>query len=430
MRRVLFLAYDFPPVASAAAERARQFVRHLTAFGWHPVVVTPRAGCSWAYDPATAASLPAGLEVHRTATIEPGRVTRRLGRGTAAAGNGGAGIWRATARLREWVLVPDANAGWIPFAVAGTARRARRAEVVLSTNPPASAHVAGAIVARAAGLPWVADFQDPWSLPSFEGWRGRWRPWVDTRLERAALRRADRVVATTRWLADELARRGAGERVRLVPNGYGPDEYPFGTPRPDGAFTLVHAGSFYGPRSPEPFFAAVAAAVDAEPGMRSALRVQLLGSQDGRNRACLDATIRRLGLDEVVERVGQRPRQEALAAMRAASVLVAVTDPFEGGRGLIPLKLYEYLGAGRPVLALTPTEGEAGRLVRAAGAGIVVDPSDVGGAAVALRQLYDRWRNGRDGHRPDPEILEAHRWERLAGGLARVLDEAALRGGR
>lgn len=429
MRRVLFLAHDFPPVASAAAQRARQFVRYLPAHGWQPVVVTPRNGSSWAHDPTVAADLPSDLGVHRTGSIEAGRVLGRLRR-TGADGNGAASASRAAAWLREWAFVPDANAGWIPFAVAAAARRARRADVVMTTNPPASAHVAGAVVSRVGGLPWVADFQDPWSLPSFEGWRGRWRPRLDTRLERAALRRADRVVATTGWLADELARRGAGERVRLVANGYEADEYPVVTPPTDGAFTLVHAGSFYGPRSPEPLLVAVAAAVGAEPGLRPVLRVRLLGSQDVRSRACLDATIERLGLHNVVERVGQRPRHEALAAMRAASVLVAVTDPVEGGRGLIPLKLYEYLGAGRPVLALAPPEGEAGRLVRAARAGIVVDPSDVAGAAVALGQLYDRWRHGRDGHWPDPDVLDAHRWERLAGELATVLDEAATQGGR
>ena len=323
--------------------------------------------------------------------------------------------------------MPDPRLGWIPFAVLAGLRWAPEADVVVSANPPTSAHVAAAVVAGITRRPWVADFHDPWSLPSYQPWRGRWRPAVDRRLERAVLRRADRVVATTRWLAGYLAGRGAQDRVRVVPNGYEPAEHPCEVP-PDDDFTVLHAGAFYGPRSPEPLLEAVAKALEAEPAMRTSLRLRLRDWQDARNAARLEAATRSLGLEDVVERVPPVPRRDALAAMRRAAVLVLVTDPVEGGRGLIPIKLFEYLGAGRPILALAPPDGEAGRLVRQAG-GLVADPSDAAGAAGALIRLYRSWRSGEDGYRPNPEVVEAHRWDRLAGLLARVLDEASAMGG-
>jgi glycosyltransferase involved in cell wall biosynthesis len=421
MRRVLMIAYDFPPIASAAAQRARWLATHLPAHGWRVTVVTPRAGTSWALDPETAASLPADVEVHRTGSIEPARVLRRSR--PAVFGSGGTSSSRTLEHLREWLLVPDARVGWIPFCLHEALRRSCGPEAILTTSPPASAHVAGAIAARMARIPWVADFQDPWSLPSFQHWRGRWRPWIDGRLERAVLERADRVVATTDWLAGELEARGAGDHVRVVANGFSPDEYPTASPDEE-VFTLVHTGSFYGPRNPEPLLKAVSAALRKEPEMRGVLRVRLIGAEDAGNAALLARATRRMNLEDVVERRGPVPRREALRAIRSAAVATVVTDPLEGGRGLVPLKVYEYLGAGRPILALAPPDGEAARVVRAAG-GVVADTSDVSGAAAAIVQLYQGWRSGNGSRRADPSVVDAFRWDRLAGLLAEILDEAA-----
>lgn len=424
MRRVLVVAYDFPPIASASAQRNRQLVRHLPAFGWRPTVVTPTAGTSWARDPGTVADVPPDIEVQRTGSIEPKRLLRRHRAdhpGTGAQSEPSALL----RRLREWILVPDARAGWIPFATPEVLRRLPETDVLLTTDP-VSDHVAGGLARAVVRRPWVADFHDPWSLPSYQPWAGRWRPWVDARLERWVLRTADRVVAPTGWLMDHLAQRGAGDRIRLVPNGFDPDEYPAAVRR-DGAFTLLHAGCFYGPRSPEPLLAAVAAALEREPEMRAHVRLRLRDWHDGENAARLAVGARRFGLDDVIERVAEAPRQEAMAAMRSAAVLVAATDSVEGGWGLVPLKVYEYLGAGRPVLALCPPEGETGRLVRAAG-GFVVDPSDDSAAATALCRLYERWRSGDGDIGFDASLVEAHRWDRLAGRLAAVLEEAVREG--
>lgn len=417
MRRVLTVAYDFPPIASACAQRNRQLAKHLPRHGWEVVVVTPRAGTSWAVDPATIAALPEGIEVRRTGSVEPGRLLRKIRAYPATSQTSSGPI----PRLREWLLVPDPRAGWIPFAVSAIVRDLRDADVLLTTDP-VSGHVAGGIARALVRRPWVADFHDPWSLPSYQPWQGRWRPWIDRRLERWVLRGADRAVAPTDWLADHLAARGARDRVRVIPNGYDPTEYPASVPC-DGVFTILHAGCFYGPRSPEPLLAAAAAALEREPHMRPRFRLQLRDWHDACNGSRIADATRRLGLEDVVESVAEVPRRQALSAMRSAAVLVAVTDPLEGGQGLIPIKVYEYLGVRRPVLALCPPEGETGRLVRSAG-GVVVDLSDTTAAGAALCRLYERWRSGNGDPTFDISVLESHRWDRLAGRLADVLDEA------
>nr|WP_220150423.1 glycosyltransferase [Gaiella occulta] len=371
------------------------------------------------------ADLPAELELCRTPTAEPGRALRRLRSDTGTARADGDGDPSPLGRrLREWLLVPDSQAGWIPFAATRALKQARTVEVVLTTSP-GSAHLAGALASRATRTPWVADFQDPWSTPAFQQWQGRWRPWIDKRLERAVVCRADRLVATTEWLAEHLASVGARQPPAVVANGYEPAEQPQASGS-DEHFTLLHAGSFYGPRSPEPLLAAVAAALEAEPAMRACVRVRLLGLQDARNTARLAGSIRRLGLEQVVEQAGQVPRREALTAMRAAAVLTLVADPLEGGRGLIPLKLYEYLAAGRPLLALTPPDGEAGRLAQAAG-GTVVHPSNVAAAASAVRRLYRGWQAGESGGHAPAELVERYRWDKLTAKLAHILDDTAAR---
>jgi hypothetical protein len=185
-RRALVIAYFFPPLAGVGVQRSLKFVTYLPDSGWEPVVIAPRDPAYWLVDPGSLARLPAGLEVHRSFLYEPARLHRTLsrlaGRGrrttaqrlTATGDGSPRGAARTFARWAWLAAVrtltfPDEQMTWIPWAVRSTVRahRSRPAHAIYSSASPVTAHLVAGLAKRRTGLPWIADFRDPWIGNSF-----------------------------------------------------------------------------------------------------------------------------------------------------------------------------------------------------------------------------------------------------------------------
>jgi glycosyltransferase involved in cell wall biosynthesis len=249
-----------------------------------------------------------------------------------------------------------------------------RPDVIYSSAPPWSVQVVAWILARASGRPWVADFRDPWARAPGREWRQPFRQRAAAMLERAVVLRAQAVLFVTRAnLAEFSDVHGAAQarRFHLVPNGCDPSEFDRGTGRPAATpFVLLHAGSFYGPRNPLAIIHALARVIDRRLLDRKEFRLRLLGTVS--LSTDLSEECRRLGVADVVEVVPRVSRAESLQALQAASALLLVQT---GTTMSIPGKAYEYLAAGRPILALSE-EGETAELVRSSGIGVSVSPGD------------------------------------------------------
>ncbi|MBD3334673.1 MAG: glycosyltransferase, partial [Candidatus Eisenbacteria bacterium] len=240
-RRVLFIAYYFPPSGGSGVQRPLKFVKYLERFGWEPVVLTVKESAAFpARDPALAADIPPSTEIHRTPIWEPHTIFQRL---TGSRRGGAVDVdtvarWdrlsfpaRCLSRIRATLFVPDARIGWFPFAVsrARAIHRRRPVDAVLSTGPPFTAHLIGRSVARRIGRPWVADYRDPWTHAAFYPPRPGWVRRLDRRLEGRCLARADRNIVVVPAMRDEFLAdhpRLAPHRFAVIPNGYDPDDFP------------------------------------------------------------------------------------------------------------------------------------------------------------------------------------------------------------
>ena len=417
--RLLLVTYYFPPSGGAGVQRTLKFAKYLRVAGVEPVVLTVEAGAYPSLDPTLAADVPDGVEVVRTRALDPfglyGALTGRSRREAVAVGTVGAeslgqraGLW-----ARANVFLPDARVGWAPFAARAARRivRAGRADAVLTSGPPHSTHLVGLALRRALadrGVPWVADFRDPWTGINFYDELPMSRPAraFDAALERRVLRSADAVVTVSPTWARELEAKGglAPGAVRVIQNGFDPEDFggrggdeAAAPPRPD-AFTLVHVGSLYGSRNPEALWAAVAAlrgrggpqTGGPQTGGAGRLRVRLVGRVDDAVRASLA----RHGLADVVDERGVVTHAEAVAEMAAADLLFLSIEPVANAAGILTGKLYEYLASGRPVLALGPPDGDAARLLASVGGGRLVHWDDRAAVEGALADAYAAWERG------------------------------------
>lgn len=395
--RTLVVAYDFPPHAAIGTQRTLRFVRHIGAEGWPVAVLTGdpkrfRAGTP--VDDALLQRVPASVTVVRTTVLRPFDRLSQFMRGTdrsRASGPKASKEQVATAStadrpsalrsLKEWIdvvsAIPDSEVGWLLPTVLRGVRFTRQwqPEVIYSSAPPWTSHLVAGTIATLTGRPWVADFRDPWARAP---WRSaRAHPLanrVAARLERWVVGRADAIIFTTDAVRAEFAQR-YGNRMAMkfsvVPNGCDAslfDGIPHETPE---EFVLLHAGSLYGGRNPQPLFHAIASAIASGRIERDRFRLQLLGIV-ALSGADLERAAREAGISDVVQLLPRADHRASLHAMRRASALLLLQ---QGTTMSVPAKVYEYLAAGKRILAICD-EGETASLVRSSGAGVVTVPGD------------------------------------------------------
>ncbi len=432
-RTVLMIDYFFPPTAGAGVQRTLNYVKHLGEFGWSPIVLTVKESDRLAYDVSLLDDIPPAVSIERTTSLEPIRFIKRVtaglrGRRTPAAPAryDGRPTWGGARWMRDlerWIVFPDRRIGWLPFAVAkGIAvHRRRRIDVIYSTSTSVTSHVIAAVLKKLLGKPWVADFQDWWAEDR-AGPALRW----GKRLEYTILRNADRTTFTTEPLRQMFHRKYPTiplEKLVAIPMGFDPEAFQGIKPIPRSKFTIVHFGSFYGRRSPGPFLEALAECVKTHHALAQHVEVLFFGKFDAEMLRLTKRLILDGGLNGIVRLGGVLPYKVGLEQIMSADLLLLVTAPGRSGQTHIPSKLYEYLAAGRPILALAPESGSAD-IVREANAGVVIDPDDVKGIRDVILRLYQRWIEGRLVFPVDSAVVGKYTWRELAGRFVAILEDA------
>lgn len=404
------VAYHYPPEGSSSGVlRTLKFSKYLPQHGWTPHVLTLRDEMYRVRDEGLRADIPAQAHVHRTRGFDSTRTLSVRGRHLSA------------------FSVPDRLVSWLPFGVSRGLRVIRRYGVraIFSTSPVPTAHLIAGTLKRLTGLPWIADFRDPWIEDGQHPRPGSFRFALESRLERAVVRSADRVLTTTPYLrGDFLARYPelSPHKVRVIFNGY--DESDFAhlpVPPKEPRFEVLHAGlvtSDY--RNPAPVLEAVARLIAAGVMARERTRICFLGAAGFFGSGPGGSMVRGLGLGDVVEVIPRIPNRDALLRLRRASCLL-ILQASDDTRSLIPAKAFECLRVERPILALTP-EGATSDLLKEMAGCSVVPPYDGKGLQDALGTLYQSWQ--RDS---GPRLISRNinRFERasLTEDLARTLQE-------
>lgn len=429
MRTVLLMAYHFPPLTTSGMYRSLQFARYLPRFGWRPVVLTVRpesVGNGGGLDDSPLRTLSPEIPVLREGAIDPFRAVLRLrdrlsGKGPAPGdapphrerGESGGANWR------DWISdlfsVPDRQAGWIG-AAAAAALRAENIDVLYSSSPPASAHVAALVASRSRDLPWVADFRDPWISNDFSPVRRT--PFLDPFdrwLEARVVRGATRVIANTEELRLDFEGRYGGDPRKFVTitNGYDPEErIPAPPPPAEGPVRILHAGSLYGRRDPGPVLRALAELVEEGSIGDEDLRLTFIGSAAGEER--WREYLRSPRLSRIVKFEPKVPREEAIRRLASSDLLLLI----QTGTDLqIPRKIYEYVAVGRPILTLT-SGGATRNLVRREGLGWLVGPDE----PERIKELL--LRAARRSLPSPPRRPDRFDFRHLTERLASVLEEA------
>jgi glycosyltransferase involved in cell wall biosynthesis len=439
VKKLLVIAYFFPPAGVVGVYRTLKFVKYLPEFGWQPVVLTVSNGKFPVYDESLVKLIPEGVPVHTAPSWEalnegydrPERAPRRRTLGSR--------VRTRLFMLWSWLAIPDPMVGWVPNALRAARRIAHEQgiEHVYISGYPFSSFLLAPLLKRRAKVRVAVDYRDPWTQSINYPRRTALHRRIDRALEHRVVRASDLVISNTRHnevrMAEEFGRADRREKFISIHNGFDAEDFaPIARGRTD-RFTITYAGAFYysvgsdfsdragdaimKTYSPLYFFEALEQFFARRPEARERTRVRFMGVL-GHG---YDPVIRERGLESVIERVGYVDYDEHLRVLKNADVLLLVLSRGEKSRGWIPSKFFQYLGTGNPVLALAP-EGEVREIMAAARAGSCVEPDDVAGASRAIESFYDGWMNGTSIARPDPSAVAAFERRNLTAKLARALD--------
>lgn len=377
-RSILFVCHFFPPSTSAGVHRPVTMAKYLRRMGHDVTVLTTSAYGSTPADAADGVVRAYDLQL----------LQARLRGGRHATGILESDTYSNRPHPLSYLLVPEALAvAWAPFAVARAVRlaRARRFDCVVTTSPPESAHLVGYALSRRLGVPWVADVRDGWTFESYRPpWPTRAQARLDEALERRLMRTADVVTSVAPSIVDDFRGR-VGANAKLVPNGWDPElddgaDGAGGLLDPDRV-SIVHTGrmAVVG-RDPAPLVHALGGLAESEPDLAARLELVFAGSVTPEEQELL----RSVPAPAKVTALGNLPRRRALALQREADGLLLLTAGTRQQE--VTGKLFEYLGARRPIIALA-NRNDAARIIDETAGGIVVPPGDPGAALVALRRL-------------------------------------------
>ncbi|MCI6492416.1 MAG: glycosyltransferase [Bacteroidales bacterium] len=401
-KRVLIISYYWPPTGGSGVQRWVKFAKYLPSEGWQPVIYTPLNPEAITVDESLLDEIPPQVEVIRRKIFEPYNIYRALtGKKGRTAQSGEVNPINSqeksfTQKVAMWIrgnmFIPDPRCFWIGPSVRFLKEYLKEhpVDIIVSTGPPHSMHLIARKVARATGIPWVADFRDPWTK-MFYFKHLALSPWAQrkhVRLEKMVLDDASVVVAVSPLVQDEFKAMTTTE-VDLITNGFDEDDFA-AKPQRDEYFSITHTGLFASDGNPDILWKVLAEKCRRDSEFKKLLRIRLAGKTDKQ----ITESIVAAGLGENLEDLGYCNHNDAVCLQKSSSLLILPLRKEPEYRATLPGKLFEYLASERPILGIGQTDGAMARIISQTQAGFVFGWEDSASISRYIDLCWERFRNG------------------------------------
>lgn len=382
MKHALFIAFHYPPESSSSGVlRTLKYSRYLLDSDWRITVIAPEITAYTETDDKLNKQIPEQVKVIRTPYFN---TKQRLS---------------IKGKYFSFMAIPDTWIGWYPWAVRAAKKLANDDpfELVYSTSPHATSHVIAKSIANNYQLPWVADFRDPWYEEPPEPGTTRIQHYFARKMEYYTVKRADHIVTTTQKMCDDYRHRYSDiptEKFSCIPNGYDEADFNFNVlkdePYNDQHISILHAGLVNGEfRDPRPLLLALKQLIKEEAIPQELFKIRFIGAGDYMNSPEIQSLISQPPLKQIVEILPRQPYAESIKSMLKADVLLLLQASTDTA-SLVPAKLYEYLRAGKPVLALAQPSAVT-EILNSANGGWSIEPTNEQALKEVLLNIHKCW---------------------------------------
>ena len=396
MKRVLIITYYWPPTGGSGVQRWVKFAKYLPAEGWQPVIYTPENPEQLAVDTSLESEIPSEAEILKTHIVEPYELYKKFLRKSGHSkevvevnpvnAQNKSFAQKAAMWVRGNFFRPDPRCLWIRPSVKFLKKYLEEhpVDLIVSTGPPQSMHLIGRKLARETGLPWIADFRDPWTKIfyfkhlSMTRLTERWQK----KMEKKVLDDASVVVAVSPLVQQEFQAM-TQTPVELITNGFDECDFrndgaceggnaTFAAGGPDKDFVITHTGLFAADGNPTMLWKVLAEKCSKCEAFAKALKIKLVGKTD----EVILESLRAEGLEGCLTDMGYQPHSVAVDEQRKASLLILPLRKEPEYKAVLPGKLFEYLASWRPVLGIGQPDGAMSMILNTTKTGVVLDWED------------------------------------------------------
>lgn len=439
-KKVLIIASHFPPQGGGRVMRVLKFVKYLPVFGWQPIVLTPIVKDDAHLDHSLLEEIPACVKIYRTKWLDlynllPMNKLRALYKNKISKKTDGIkkdkkgfidrGLFLS---FLSWLMIPDYFMLWIPIAVFKALKliRNENIDIIYTTSPLHTSQVIGIIIKKITGKLWIADFRDAWTQEPYLHFPTKMHKWLHSVLEYLVFKNADRIITISDPFKENMQTLYKGiarDKISVIMNGYDPEDFKNIAYRDDGKFTITYTGSFMGTRTPQYFFDAINELIKENPGIMKQIRVIYAGWSSNVIRQYIAGKI----IESVVEIKSLIKHKTSIEYICNSDVLFFNLGIEKFSEKAVTGKIFEYLYAQRPIIAMTPVNGIAAKIINDARAGYVLNPTDVKGAKDIVYKLYKKYLKGELNIKPDLKLIEKYDRRKLAKELSEELDKLCRR---
>jgi glycosyltransferase involved in cell wall biosynthesis len=401
MKKVLIITYYWPPSGGIGVHRCLKFAKYLNQLGWEPIIYAPQNAQYPYYDETNYKHIPKGITVLKTKIFEPFNLFKKIsGRKKTDSANpvyvrdrkqtviDKIGIW-----IRGNLFIPDARSFWIKPSVKYLVEYLRKnpVNVILTDGPPHTNTVIGCKVSQKTGIPWLADFQDPWTQVDYYSMLkiGNRANAIHHKLEQEAFKTAKKTTIVSPTWKNDLMKIGA-KNVDVIYWGY--DEADFENTNniiPDKEFSIIHAGQLGYDRKPDTFIKVLGDLKKENPDFAENLKIKFAGTVD----YSIVELIEKANLKDNYNHLGNISRPEAIKLCLKSHIQFLPLNIADNAKGRIPGKLFENMRAKRPILCLGPKDSDVSKILTKSKAGESYEYNDYQGIKEYLLDTFEKYKN-------------------------------------
>lgn len=398
LKKVLIIAYYFPPMGLSGVQRTLKFVKYLPEFGWKPIVLTITPAAYYAYDETLLSELDeTQIEIHRTQTKDVTKAAASL-TSSRQFKVPSEFMRRMMSLVSQTFFIPDNKIGWKKFALqkADEIIAAHgNIDLIFSTAPPFTSHLIALALRKKHQLPTVVDFRDPWVENPLHFYPTPFHRRAHQHLEEQVVLGVDKIVTVNRALKEHLLRvyreKLTHKDVVIVSHGYDAKDFE-SVPKAranTGKFRFLHSGTFHSSeRSPKPFFLGLKKAIEKNADLAQKVEARFVGLFPTEYTKFAKS----LGIDGLVQVEGYKSHHEALAENFQADVLWATQSDVRHIATITQSKLFEYVACERTLFGVVP-EGASRQFILEAN-GVVAHPNNPDEIAEKILVLFEHWKSG------------------------------------
>ncbi len=415
-KAILLIAYLFPPIGGSGAIRPVKISKYLPENGWTPFVLTVKTSdYYYAYDPELIDSTMEKARVIRSYYFKSSWVYRILNPIRNK---------KIDLIIRKYIFHPDEQIGWVPFAFISAVKliRKHKIQALYSTSGPLTCHLIAYLVKKFTGIPWVAEFRDEWFEDPELCFPTKIHRKYHYFLEKHIVNYADRIITMAPVFGKLLGKhQGNSDKISTIVAGYDLSDGIFINPNDenrDPKFRLVFTGLFYESFRPTILLRAIEALIEDGKVLKEHAIVQFVGANNPVDLGAED----KYGIFKFE---GFVPRRKIPVYFSEADALLLLLSR-KRGKDVIPSKIFEYMAANKPILAVIPEDGDAARIIRKTKTGIIADFEKIEDVKRAYFELYSKWKNKEPFAVADSIEVKKYNQAYLFRKLSEIINEVSL----